>query len=268
MKKALFAIGLLSLSITAALAQEQASKANSRSMTTNASGNAAGNGSIAAAGKSLDAGTALSGQLQNTLDVKRSKVGDPVILKTTRAIKQNGETIVPKGSQLVGRITEITQRSKSNNESRIGMVFDRLQGSNLSQPISASIVSITNVAQTASVGDDLFSSSTSGSSSSSGSVRGGGNSGGGLLGGTGGLVGGVTNTAGSVLNTTTNTVGGITNTATGTVGGATSTLGSTVNGLRISGSASGSASSSSTISSGDKNMRIDKGATFNLVVNN
>lgn len=269
MKKALFVIGLVSLTGFAAYGQrqEQVSRSKDRSVKTNASGSATGNASANAAGKTINAGTALSGQLQNTLDVRRSKVGDPVVLKTVRDVKQNGQTVVPKGTQLVGRITEISQRSKNNAESRIGMVFDRIQGSSLSQPISASIVSITSVASSVGVGDDLF--DMSGSSSSSGSVsRGGGSGGGGLLGGTGGLVGGVTNTAGGVLNTATSTVGGVANTATGTVGGATRGVGGALNGLRITGSASGSANSSTTISSGDKNLHIDKGATFNLLVNN
>src|SRR5215204_1842361 len=46
----------------------------------------------------LSAGTNLEVELQSMLDVRKSNVGDEVILKTTKAIKQNGETIVPKGA--------------------------------------------------------------------------------------------------------------------------------------------------------------------------
>jgi hypothetical protein len=218
-------------------------------------------GTLSSGSGMIAAGTALQGQLQNTIDVRRSHVGDEVILKTVNTVKHNGETVIPKGSQLVGRITEITQRSNGSSESRIGMVFDRIQGQNLSQPISASIVSITNLASSSSVGDDLFSSDISGSSASSGRVSRGSSS-------SGGLLGGVTSTASSTLGGVTNTVGGLTNATTQTVGGTTRSLGSTVNGLRISGAASGSANSSSTISSGDKNLHIEKGATFGLRVNN
>lgn len=253
-------------------ARPQTAKTNSRTINSSGSGNATGNAAANVGNSSLNAGTALSAALQNTVDVRRSKVGDKVVLKTVRDIKENGKTVVPKGTQLVGRITEITQRSKNNAESRIGMVFDRLQGSNLSEPISASIVSITNVATTVSAGDDLFADMSGSSSTSARASRGSTSSGGGLLGGTGGLLGGATSTvgstAGSVLNTTTSTVGGVTDTATRTVGSTTSGVGNTVNGLRISGSASGSANNSTTISSGDKNLNIQKGATFNLVVNN
>jgi hypothetical protein len=205
----------------------------------------------------LQSGTNLEAQLQSTLDVKNAKVGDEVVLKTTKAIKQNGETVVPKGTNLIGRITEVQQKSKQNKTSRIGMVFDRIQGKNLAAPISASIVGLTNSATNANAAD-IFSSSSSTSTSSSGGAS---SSGG------GGLLGGVTNTVGGVVNTTTNTVGGVTNTAGQTVNGVTQPLGNTVNGIQISKSVSGSAQSSSTLSAQDKNVRVEKGTTFHLQLN-
>ena len=206
----------------------------------------------------LQSGTNLEAQLQNTLDVKKAKVGDEVILKTTKSIKQDGETIVPKGTNLIGRITEVQQRSKKNKTSRIGMVFDRIQGKNLAVPISASIVGITNSTANANVTDVLSSSSSVSTSSSGGTSSG--SSGGGLL-------GGVTSTVGGAANTTTNTVSGVTNTAGQTVGGVTQPLGGTLNGIQISKSVSGSAQSSSTLSAQDKNIRLEKGTTFQLQLN-
>jgi hypothetical protein len=216
---------------------------------------------------------AVDAQLQNSIDVKKAKVGDEVVLKTTKAIKQNGETIIPKGSNLIGRITEVQQRSKDNGMSKIGMVFDRIEGKNLAAPITASIISITNVQAASSVGDTLG-SSVSGSSQTSGSAStsGGGSSGGGLLGGVGNTVGstvgGVTNTVGGVTNTTTQTVGSVTNTAGQTLGSTTGTVGRTLNGIQISNSVSGSANSSTTLSTPNKNLRLDKGATFQLQLSN
>ena len=223
-------------------------------------------------GATINAGTAIQGELQSTVDVRKSRVGDQVVLKTTKAIKQNGQTVVQKGSTLVGRITEITRRSKENSESRIGMLFDRIQGKDLSAPISASIVSVTNVAASAAAGD-MFAGDLMGTSSTSGSVsRSGGNSsGGGLLGGTTGAVGGLvnntTNTVGSVANTTTQTVGNTVGSTVNTASGTTQGLGGTLNGLRISQSTSASANGSTTLSSPNKDLRIEKGATFNLMVN-
>ena len=262
MKKTYLLIGMIvALSLSAAAQKQKtqpdegptASSTSSRSKKDNNSGSSE---------SVLQAGTSLEAQLQSMLDVKKSKVGDEVILKTTKSIKQNGEVIVPKGSQLVGRITEVKQKTKDNATSKIGMVFDRIHGKNLDMPINASIVSVATAQVNAAAGD-LFSTDLSGSSSTSGRASSGGSSGGG-----GGLLGGVGSTVGGVVNTTTSTVGSVANTATSTVGNTvghtTGTVGRTVNGLQISQSASGSASSSSTLSAHGKDVKIEKGAMFQL----
>lgn len=260
-------IGLiLSLGISAA-AQKQKTQPvgdpDRASASSRASGKSSSNGSID--GPILQAGTMLDAELQSAVDVKKSKVGDEVVLKTKKAIKQNGEVIVPKGTQLIGRITEVKQKTKDNATSRIGMVFDRMKGKNLDAPINASIVSVLSGRANAAAGD-MLSADVMGTSSGSGSVSRG-NSG---TSGGGGLLGGVTSTAGGLVGATTSTVGNVAGTATNTVGSTlgntTSTLGRTVNGLQVSTAASGSATTSSTISAQDKNVRIDKGATFQMRV--
>ena len=213
------------------------------------------------------AGTNLEAELQSVIDVRKSNVGDEVVLKTTKAIKQNGEVVVPKGAKLIGRITEVKRKTKDDATSKVGMVFDRIQGKQLDMPVNVSLVAVTAARATAAAGD-LFSSDLSGSGSASGSASArrpaSGGTGGGLLGGGGGLLGGVTSTAGSVVNTTASTVGNVAGSTVNTVSGTTSTVGRTVNGLQISQSASGSANSSSTVSANGKDVRIDKGASFLL----
>lgn len=207
----------------------------------------------------LESGTRITAELQKSIDANNAKVGDQVVLKTTQSIRQNGEVIVPKGAQLIGRVTDVARRTKDNGESRVGLIFDRIQGKQLSMPLNATIVSITNAAAAARV-DDLAMADMSGSSSTSTRTS--------SSGGGGGLLGGVTNTVGGVVNTTTQTVGGVTNTVTRTADSATGTVGNTISGLRISGGASGSANSSTTLSAANKNVRVDKGATFDLRVAN
>jgi hypothetical protein len=207
----------------------------------------------------VQSGTSIEAQLEQTLDVKKTSVGDEVILTTTKAIKQNGQTVVRKGSRLVGRVTEVQQKTKENAQSKLGVIFDRIEGKNLNAPISATIVSIMQATVNSSV-DDSLSSEISGSSAGSGSVSRT-NSGG------GGLLGGAANTVGSVVKTTNTTVGGVANTATGTIGGTTQTLGRTVNGIQISQSSNTSADGSATISSQTKNLRLEKGVTFQLRLN-
>ena len=199
----------------------------------------------------------LQAQLQNTLDVRNAKVGDQVMLKTTHSISQNGQVVIPKGSQLIGRVTEVRQRAKNGAASTLGLVFDQLKSGGAITPISATVVSITNASASAALDQSTLDSDLSGSTMTR--TTSGGGTGGGLL-------GGVTNTVGGVLNTTTQTVGSVTSTAGQTVNGTTSTVGRTINGLQISTSASGSAQNSTTLSSNNNNVRLEKGVTFNLNV--
>ena len=206
----------------------------------------------------LSAGTALEAQLESVVDVRKGQVGDQVLLKTTKAIKQNGEVIVPKGTRLLGRITEVQRKTKDNAVSRVGMVFDRIQGRGLDAPINLSIVSVASATANAAAGD-VFNSDISGTGSTSTAASGSGGSGGGLLGSVapavGGVVGGATQTVGNVAAGTTRTAGRT-----------TGLIGNTVSGLTVANSASGSASSSSTVSARGKDVRIEKGSTFHLMV--
>ena len=218
----------------------------------------------------ISSGTIVNAELMNSVDVRKSKVGDQVVLKTTKAIKTGGETVVAKGSTLVGLITEIQQRTKDNAQSRISMLFEEIKGKDLSSPISVSIISMTAARTAASVNDSFV--DTGLMTSSSTSARNSGSAGG------GGLLGGVGNTVGGLVNTTTSTtgnvVGGATQTVGNTVGAVTQTagntagtLGRTINGIQISQAMGGSASGSTTRSSWTKDLRIEKGATFNIQFN-
>ncbi|MBX7174233.1 MAG: hypothetical protein K1X72_24885 [Pyrinomonadaceae bacterium] len=207
-------------------------------------------------GTVLDSGTQLSGQLQNSIDVRKAKVGDQVILKTTKAIKQNGQTVVNKGSNIIGKITEVQQKTENNAMSKLSVMFDSIQNGKMISPISATIVSLTQAS--ANVNDnsaDVFGSSTTSTSTSSTSGSGGGG---------GGLLGGVTNTVGGVVNTTTNTVGGVTNTVGQTVGNTTNSLGGTLKGIQITQSTDASAQGGSTLLLQNGNLQLEKGVMFNL----
>jgi hypothetical protein len=214
----------------------------------------------------LDSNTQLAGQLENSLDARNAKVGDRVALKTVQAVKQNGEVVVPKGARLLGQVTEVQKRTKSNGESRIGVLFDRLQKGSLDMPITATIVSITQARSQVNAAGSSMDSDMS-SSSSARSTVGPPSSGG------GGLLGGVGNTVGGAVNTTTSTVGNVAGTTTSAVG---TTVGTTANtagnltgslkGLQISQSSSASAQGGSTLSLNSGNLRLESGTTFNLLV--
>src|SRR5260370_11309798 len=75
----------------------------------------------------LQSGTQLAAQLENTLDARHAKAGDRVVMKTTQAIKQDGQVVVPKGSRLIGYVHDRQHRTQTDNQSVIGIAFDRLQ---------------------------------------------------------------------------------------------------------------------------------------------
>jgi hypothetical protein len=179
MKKIFYTLGLTVVFNVAGVAQKPAKSpdqtTNSSAKTQSAQNARVSNSNGAA---SLSAVSNVQAQLQNTLDVKNARVGDEVILKTTQAIKRNGQVVVAKGSQLIGHVTEVQQRAKNGTPSRLGLVFDSLKNGGTVTPISASILSITNAAAAASAGDALDSglsgSSSTGTRTSSGGSGGGG----------------------------------------------------------------------------------------------
>jgi hypothetical protein len=211
----------------------------------------------------------IEGQLQNTLDVQKAKPGDRVVLKTTKAITEDGKAVVPKGAKLIGRVTEVEKKSKTNDGSRLSLLFERLESGDLTSSINATIVSVTNVAASGNVSDsanaDLFGSSNASARSSS-------SAGGGLLGGTGtaagGLVGGVTNAVGSTVNSGIQTVSGVAGSAGTAVNSSAGSAIRTVNGIQISNNASGSAQSGTTLAAPGRDLKLEKGASIQLQVNN
>jgi hypothetical protein len=170
-----------------------------------------------------------------------------------------GRTVVGKGAKLLGHVTEVSQKSKANGESRIGIVFDRLERGSLEVPVTATISSITSgSAHARARSDDSFDVSASGSarattpSSSTGLLGGVTNS---TTSTVGTVVGNTTTAAGSTIDSTTNAIG---NTATG--------VGRSLGRIQISESATVSAEGGSVLSLQGNNLRLEKGTNFNLLV--
>jgi hypothetical protein len=245
MRQKVFIAVLLLLSSVAAQAQSTGARAE-------------GAATLVQDGGRLDiaSGTRLNAQLQNTLDVSKARVGDRVVLKTTEALKSNGETVLKKGAHLVGRVSDVRRRAQGGVESSVTLLFDRLESGSLSTPLSVTINSVTQVGARGRAGEEEFGA---GGSTSTRAQSGGNSSGGGLLGGAtgavGNTVGGVTRAAGDVVGATTETVGG-----------AARGVGDTLGRVRVSQSAGASAEGGSTLSLSGGNLRLEKGTTFNLTV--
>ena len=216
--------------------------------------------SVARDGGRLDlaSGTRVTGELQSALDVGRARVGDRVVLKTTEAVKQNGRTVLKKGSQLVGRVTDVRRRAEGGAESSVTVLFDTVRSGSLTSPVSLTIDSVARASARARAGDEEF-GADAGARTSARTPAGGGSAGGGLLGGTvgavGNTVGGVTGAAGDVAGSTAETVGG-----------AARGVGSALGQVRVTQSPGLSAEGGSTLSLTGGDLRLEKGTTFRLTV--
>ncbi len=251
MKSTFLSLSILLLCAVTAVAQKAETKTT---------GEATSQTSAATKNVNLDAGTQVAGELQNSIDVRKAKVGDQVILKTTKAIKSGGHTLVGKGAKLMGHVTEVTQKAKGNGESRIGLLFDRLEHGTLAMPIAATITSITSARASARANPDdgfvdMGSSSSARSTTSTSSS-----------GSSGGLLGGVSNTVGNVVGTTTSAVGTTVNASTNAVGNTTTNVGRSLGRIQISQSSATSVEGGSTLTLQGDNLRLEKGTNINLVL--
>jgi hypothetical protein len=104
--------------------------------------NTPGNGQGSAA---LASGTPINAELNTSLDSKKVKPGDPVKAKTTEPVTSNGQAVLPKGTQLIGHVTEASARAKGENESTLGIVFDKavLKGGE-EVPLNVSVQALAN----------------------------------------------------------------------------------------------------------------------------
>src|SRR5882757_739529 len=122
-------------SVQAGQTQAQAS-GNASAATSASAQNGQANGSLAA-------GSAFNAALSSPIDSKKCKPGDEVTAHTTEAVKSEGRTVIPKGSKVVGHVTQAAARAKGESESALGIVFDKAILKNGQEiPLSAGIQAI------------------------------------------------------------------------------------------------------------------------------
>jgi hypothetical protein len=179
-------------------------------------------------------------------------------------VKSEGHVVIPKGSKLVGHLTEVKAHSKDQETSELGIAFDHaILKNGTEMPLALGIQAIgRSQASAAAMADDTMAPGSTGAMGSTGARASGG---GGVLGGVGSTAGSVVNTAGSTAGAAVNTAGG----ATGAVSGSLSASSQGVVGMpglslatRTSTSANGSV-----ISSQGNNVHLDSGTEMILRVN-
>ena len=229
----------------------------------------------------LQAGSIIYAELSKSVDAKKAKPGDEVQAKASQAVLSQGKVVIPRGAKIIGHVTEAKAREKGQEQSSLGIAFDRAVLKDGTQiPMSRASIQALGSAQSsvaAFAGQEDNSDMTgpaSGMPSRSG-MGGRSSTGGGVLGGAGSTMGGAANTAGDIANS----AGSAAGRTAGTVGATTQAGASTgahlgagshgvvnIPGLSLSAPATNS-TQGSVITSDKKNVKLDSGTEMVLRVN-
>jgi hypothetical protein len=250
-------------------------------------GAAAGNASASASkgdhSVSAGSGAATNAVLQGSLDAKKAKPGDPVQAKTTEPTSTSDHGTLPKGTRLLGHVTEAKAAGKGESQSTLSFVFDRaVLKDGREVPVNTVVHALAAAEGAGDVsGPDMRGAMNGGANATGGAAsRGGGLVGG--LGGTasgalGGTVGGAGRVAGGATGTVDSTLGASGRALSGSAGavggvdakGMLSRDSQGVFGLKnttLTQSATGSAGSAATLTSADRNVHLDSGTRMLLSV--
>jgi hypothetical protein len=111
-----------------AAAQSNTSVSSNRSGASASQDSAAGAAVASERGSASAAqGTEMNATLSKPIDARRAKPGDEVTATLAQDTEANGQ-VMPRGTTLVGRVTEAQPRRRSsdgNVDSRLGVVFDK-----------------------------------------------------------------------------------------------------------------------------------------------
>jgi hypothetical protein len=223
-------------------------------------------------------------ELLGKLNSKTAKAGDSVVVKTKEQVKTADGTVIPKGSRLVGHVTDVQAHGSGRADSSMSIAFDRAElKSGRAVPIHSVIQSVAPSASAMAASqmsdDESLAGPMGGRAGMAGGARavGGGRSGG-LLGGTantaGSVTGGATSSLGSTAGNSLRTTGGMAANTTAGVGNglhgaadATSSLAAHTTGIpgvMLAGDASGTASG--TLSASRHNVELESGTQMVLGV--
>jgi hypothetical protein len=184
-------------------------------------------GSLNATRVDLAEGTKVTAALASNVDARTAKPGDQVVARVTKNVKEHGRTVIKKGDELVGRVSQVQAAGAANAGSSLNVTFDRLvQGGSTTQ-LNAVINSIVSTpseqrAEQRQMAQSEAPLPAGGPVMARGGGMARGSSGGGMLGGVGSTVNSTANAAGSATGSVTNgAVGSTVNSATNAAASAT-----------------------------------------------
>lgn len=250
-------------------------------------GGAAGNASASASkgdhSATASSGAATNAVLQGSLDAKKAKPGDPVQAKTTEPTSTSDHGTLPKGTRLLGHVTEAKATGSGESQSTLSFVFDRaVLKDGREVPINTAVRALAAAEGAGDAsGPDMGGAMSGGSNAMGGAAS----RGGGLVGGVGGTatgalggtVGGVGNVAGNASGAVGSTLGASNRALSGSAGavggvdahGMLSRESQGVFGLKnttLTQNATGSAGSAATLTSAGRNVHLDSGTRMLLSV--
>jgi hypothetical protein len=92
----------------------------------------------------------VSAELTKRIDVKKAKVGDEVDVKTTSNAKLPDGTDLPKGTKLIGKVTDVHAKSNTDKTSHLAFDLDRAVTKDGHEvPVHAAVTSVLAPAQPA-----------------------------------------------------------------------------------------------------------------------
>ena len=216
---------------------------------------------------------AVNTELQGKLDAKSAKVGDKVVVKTITEVKIGDGTDIPKGTKLIGHVTDVQARA-GNAESRIAVNFDQAELKGGQTVAIRAVIESLQAPPDLAAANGIMTSANGGGGSSGGG--GGSHGGGGAVGGMAhGPTGGGANTSASASGVTdathptdaASTAGSSVHQVPGYADGVTA-QDSGINGVLLASDATGAKlqSASGIFFAAKKNVRIEDGTQVALAV--
>lgn len=213
----------------------------------------------------IASGTKISAELLTTLDARRARPGQRVIARVTEDVRQDGRTVIRRGSRLIGHVVRAEASSDASAGSTLEVAFDRVVTGKTTADLNAVMTSIISAprqpqAESFPEPEPMPSAAPAPAPAASGGRP------------AGGLVGGAVGAVGATVDSTLNTAGNVARSG-GAVAGAadaaaTLNAASRLAGIEVrpSAEASAGASNSTVLSTRRGNLHLDSGTRIELQV--
>lgn len=108
-------------------AQAAATQAKNAAPTTVAAGVTSSAAPPAAQPRIIPLGSTLVAEFAESLNVNKLKLGEKIKAKLAQDLISGGKLVARSGSNVLGHVSELKRRTKDDPESRLGVVFDKIQ---------------------------------------------------------------------------------------------------------------------------------------------